>query len=544
MKKQWIRRLLVTMLAMVLVITPFSALALSAPGAEPLSDETIKFTVGIPQSATVENWDTNRYTLLLENTLNVDLEFMELPSGTEFNQKVELMMIGGGNDLPDIIIGSFDTASLVNYAQMGMIVPVTEYYNTIAYHTQQTADLCTMPMKDMLKYVTSYDGEVYGLFGISESLNNMYSGNRLLVYKEWVDALGMEMPQTTDDLLELLRAIKATDLNGNGQNDEIPLMGYSDTVDTNLMRSLMNPFVYCQENFYMVQEDGTVTLSAMQDEWRDGLRFVAQLVDEGLISPLSFTQDKKQLTAVLTQEKPVVGVVANISMSILPASNPMRDEYYVIEPLTGPTGLKQTAKTPSIPNVRMIITKNCENPEAAFRMGDFMCREDVSLFNRFGEEGVEWAYLETPGMSDYEPLGYVGDITQMINPWGSLQNVYWANVGPQIMNGTFIFRVAADPNANNYTGNRRVAEGLVKEIEYANPNYVAGLVFNEEEQKVISEYKSMVNDYIAESFAQFVTGGKSIDSDWENYLSEFQRMGVENYLAAVNNAYARQNAAE
>lgn len=533
----------IAMLALVLAIMLFgsSVAELSAPGVEPLSNETIHLTIGMPQSAVVEDWETNRYTKLIEESLNMDLSFVELPpNGKELNQKIELMMING-DSLPDVIIGSFDTSVLVTYAQMGRIIPVTEYYHTIAYHTEQTCNTCSMNLDEMLKYVTSYDGEVYGMFRVSESLNNMYSGARLLIYKPWLDALGLDMPESTEDFVNVLRAFRDDDPNGNGIADEIPMIGMGTTVNTNLMRALINPFVYCQDSFYNVV-DGEVTLSATTEEWREALSFIKELMDENLLSPLSLTQDKNQLTALMSQDETIVGVVANISTTNLPASDARRDEYYVMEPLTGPAGLKQTTKTPTLPNIAMIITSSCENPEAAFRMGDFMCREDVSLFNRFGEEGVEWVYLDTPGSSDYEPLGYVGDIAQLLNPWNSLQNVYWANVGPQIMNGTFVFRVAAAENATNYTGNRRIAEGLVNEIALANPNYVAGLVFTESEQQVVNEYKTTINSYITESFAQFVTGNKSLDTDWESYLNEFEKLHTDEYLEAINAAYARQQA--
>ena len=533
-------RALALMVAAILLLMPGVA-EVTAPGELPLSSETIKLTVGIPQSSVVEDWETNRYTKLLEDTLNVDLTFVELPpSGKEFDQKLELMMIDG-SDLPDVIIGGFDANTLVKYAQMGRIIPVTEYYDTLSYFIDETCGICTMSKDEMLKYVTSYDGEVYGVFRISESLNNMYSGARMMIYKPWLDVLGLDMPETTEDFINVLKAFRDGDPNQNGENDEIPLMSYSGVVNTNLMRALINPFIYCQANYYYV-EDGEVKLAAMQDEWKEALAFVKELMDENLLSPLSLTQDKSQLTALMSQEPTIVGCVANISTTNLPASDARRNEYYTVEPLTGPEGVKQTTKTPTLPSLAMIITSKCENPEAAFRMGDFMCREDVSLFNRFGEEGTEWVYLDVPGDSDYEPLGYAGDIAQLINPWGSLQNVYWANVGPQIMNGTFIFRVAAAAKSNNYTGNRRIAEGLVKEIELANPDYVAGLVYTEEEQKVINNYLKPINGYIEESFAQFITGQLDLENDWEGYLAEFDKLNTEEYLEAVNSAYERQQA--
>ena len=43
------------------------------------------------------------------------------------------------------------------------------------------------------------------------------------INKAWLDELGLEMPETTEDLKTVLKAFKENDLNKNGKNDEIPL---------------------------------------------------------------------------------------------------------------------------------------------------------------------------------------------------------------------------------------------------------------------------------------------------------------------------------
>ena len=173
MKK--LRRLFVFLMVLVLALSS-TALALE-PGEIPLSDETITFTVGVQESAVIEDWDTNKQTLKLENELNLDLQFVEFPSdGSEFTQKVELMMMAGGDDLPDMFMqGLTNLSTLQNYGAMGMIVPVTEYYHTIAYYTEQTLADAGYTLDERLAYVTSPDGEVYGVF--KRCLRDEYDGS-------------------------------------------------------------------------------------------------------------------------------------------------------------------------------------------------------------------------------------------------------------------------------------------------------------------------------------------------------------------------------
>ena len=54
----------------------------------------------------------------------------------------------------------------------------------------------------------------------------MTASNKMWINKAWLDRVGMEVPQTTEEFKEVLRAFKEQDANGNGDpNDEIPLSG-------------------------------------------------------------------------------------------------------------------------------------------------------------------------------------------------------------------------------------------------------------------------------------------------------------------------------
>ena len=149
------------MLAMMMIFsTSAMALELSAPGELPLSSEKITFTVGVPQSSVVEDWETNAQTLRLEKDLNVDLQFVELPSQEkELIQKVELMMMAGGEELPDIIMsGLGGLENLVKYGQMGMIVPTTEYYETQNGFINETLAINNMKLEDVKSIITDTTG--------------------------------------------------------------------------------------------------------------------------------------------------------------------------------------------------------------------------------------------------------------------------------------------------------------------------------------------------------------------------------------------------
>ncbi|MBO4883962.1 MAG: extracellular solute-binding protein [Clostridia bacterium] len=527
------------MVAALAVSSSAMAVELSAPGEIPLSSETITFTVGVPQSSVVEDWETNAQTLRIEKDLNVDLQFVELPSdGNELIQKVELMMMAGGQELPDVIMhGLGGTGNLVKYGQMGMIIPTTEYYQTETGFIDETLALNNLKKEDLLPFVTCYDGEIYGVFYYHGFLNNSLSGSRMLVYKPWLDELGMEFPKTTDEFADMLRAFKNSDPNGNGEADEIPLMGEKNTLGSNLMRFLMNPFIYTQENYYLRMDDGTIEFAANKDEWKEGVKWIRSLVEEGLISELSITQDAASLTAVMNPEPEVVGCVARISATNLGATDPRRGFYTCLDPLEGPNGVKNHQWTEQVPGIGMVITVNCKEPVAAFRLGDYLCSDLMSIWTRYGEEGVDWIQPSEEAVGTFETLGFK-PFMQVLSSWGVLQNQWWAQTGPRILSDRVTAGQAAAPDALAYNAAYAMGQNIMGEYETAKP-IVNGLVFNEEEQEVVTELRATINGYVLQSFSEFITGVRDVENEWDAYVGEFSKMGLDQYMAAVNSCYAR-----
>jgi hypothetical protein len=88
----------------------------------------------------------------------------------------------------------------------------------------------------------------------------------------------------------------------------------------------MMPFIYTQQNFWM-WNNGKIDVSFNKPGWRDGLRYTKQLIDEGLLSPLSFTQDSTQMTSLISPDPTKVCAFVRISASNLGANDYKRMAY-------------------------------------------------------------------------------------------------------------------------------------------------------------------------------------------------------------------------
>ena len=60
-----------------------------------------------------------------------------------------------------------------------------------------------------------------------------------------------------------------------------------------------------------------------------------------------------------------------------------------------------------------------------------------------------------------------------------------------------------------------------------------------EEYDLIASYEADIKSYAAEMFALWVTGEQDIETGWDSYLAEMERMGVKEYIAAYQAYYDR-----
>jgi putative aldouronate transport system substrate-binding protein len=305
-------------------------------------------------------------------------------------------------------------------------------------------------------------------------------------------------------------------------------------MESNYLYGLMMPFIYTQEDFWM-WNNGKIDVSFNKPGWREGLRYTKQLIDEGLLSPLSFTQDQTQMTALISPDPTRVCAFVRFSASNLGANDYKRMEYIIVPPLEGPAG-RQSLWTPPVPSIAMLITKNCKNPESAFMLGDYLYSEQMSISQYSGEPEVDWTKPGPNDRSHYDSIGVKPNVKALNQIWSVVQNKHWGSTGPLIQND---LQESVGTNPIEYLA--PIGRTIEPSIRYANRNPIFGIIYNEQEQEVMNEFHSGILSYVRESFARFVTGDLSIDQDWDRYVAEFDRMGLKEVIGATQSAWDRMN---
>ncbi|MGN1059639.1 MAG: ABC transporter substrate-binding protein, partial [Clostridia bacterium] len=386
------------------------------------------------------------------------------------------------------------------------------------------------------------NGAIYGLPKVLESAGQRCL-DKMWVYMPWLEKLNLEMPETTEEFYQMLKAFKEQDPNGNGVADEVPLAGRGIYSDTGIEDYLMNAFTYSDTRTNRLYvEDGKVLSAATTDGYREGLRYLKKLYDEGLLLKDTFIIDRTRLTAIGENEGvPLLGACAGQwpGMFTLSGSDSGRiREYLSIPPLEGPTGLRQTPRTDITANhgTMFNVTSACENPELALKWVDWLysnegriTQQGVSNYReaREGEIGLngkqaKYAYDPKPADDDSATFGMV-------------QNQFWgANFGVYYFD---LDMVSSEKLLEDDLNVMLYHEAIDKYFEYVVDKSYPILPIDTSLASEYTDLETTIREAVDKAVVAFVTGERNLDTEWEAYLSELEGYGLSRYLELSQERY-------
>jgi len=516
------------------------------PGTYPIVKEKITLTILAPAEGEYDR-NENLFTKELEEKMNIDIQFTVAQAGG-FKEKMNLMFASG--DLTDIVTTGpggtdrMDKATEALLGSQGLIIPLNEYLDTVSIGYKEAFE----KLPGLREFITTPDGNIYSLPNVDGSLHIQFN-NKLWINTVWLDKLGLEKPTTTEELYQVLKAFKEKDANGNGDpNDEIPLSTCKAGTGIEIDGFLMNPFILTPQPERMWIDNGKVVYSPIEEGYREGLRYLRKLYDEGLIYPESFTQDMNaQVNINESGEYPVIGAFlaqrpgyAN-DLKTLPNSKKW-EQYQSLAPLKGPDGKVIAAWNPFAQYQTGVasITKDCKYPEAAFRLIDYIATPEGTLRTAEGVEGNGWrkATADEKGI-DGRPAKFA-QITE-----GKTENSGWGQLCGLVRTPDFVLSYAyqQDPYADDVVplvGRQIVMyKGSLEHQKVTQPfeSILPELYYSQEQIDELALLKTTITDNVKSSIVRFVTGDMDIEKDWESYLNQMRDLGIERYLEIVQSAY-------
>ena len=502
----------------------------------PIVNEPITLNVWIEGGADVD-WENNSFVKKIEEESNIKLVVTPAPSADAL-QKRNLVL--ASDELPDLMLFDWPTIAskpdiMLYGVKEGIFIPIDEYIETYGNNMKRILD----ENPDLRESSTAPDGKIYGFPRFSECYHcSAYP--KIYYRQDWLDALGLEMPTTTEELREVLRAFVTQDPNGNGEADEIGLIGAT-TWNTPLEYAIMGmAFQTVKPDFWLsLGADGeSVEFSVTTDAYREGLRYMKSLYDEGLIDPTSFTQSDEIMAQTIRTEPHIVGMYTcdHAGMGYDTADVAEAEAYQILLPVEGPDGFRrqgQNSGEGEIGGYHAVITDACENPEAAYRLIDeYFYDNDNMMYRNYGPQGFGWDYAPE-GTKDVfgNPAKYV--VLPLTDEQNEEKKQHTMSVGPQA--DLAEFRLSMLPEAENVylpeNYEQRITLDTNKVVEFIPEKKLMSQVFVPADMAdEYAEISANLNSYIRSATVEFINGTRDIENDWDQYLSDLEGYRASRYI--------------
>lgn len=513
----------------------YGGVPVSPPGVLPIVKEPVELTILIAQHSNIEDYDNNKMTKYMEEKTGVDIKWVIVPE-QDVQQRVNLIL-ASQVDIPDVFMVTpqygITNEVVSDMADQGLFLQLDDMIAKHAFwYAERRAE--DPLLAQILKLP---DGHEYTMPKVVLSEPNAMS-RRAWINQKWLDNLGLATPTTTEELVNVLKAFKNNDPNGNKKADEIAFMGSTNGWSTYPEEFILNSFIkYARSTPYYL-DNGKFEAAYDKDAYREGLKYMHRLCAvEGLLDPATYTQDNDQLQQLFDNEEiALVGLAVGGGTFIwAPMDGERVREYVPLSPLKGPAGVQYTFYDPfgSYYLNEWIITSACKNPEVAFKFADFMYSRDVSMRNRLGEPGVDYAIPSGGEMGvDGKPASY-----DPILPWGKINSARWDEIGPTYNDFDNNGIKSSDPYELqlylwNATEQYYAPYKPPVEMCYNSKTY-----FNPDDARRLSEIDTDLKIYVRNSLAEFVTGVRDPNDDkqWDSYLSELKALGYEEFIS-INQA--------
>ncbi|MEK4653962.1 MULTISPECIES: extracellular solute-binding protein [Niallia] len=455
----------------------------------------------------------------------VNVTFNEVPFAT-LTEKRNLALASG--EYPDVFYSSrIPSADLYKYGKQGIFMPLNDLIEEYAPNIKAAMD----KHPDIKKGLTMPDGNIYSLPSYySPEFLPMLIGKPIWIKGEWLEKLGMDEPKTIEEFYQYLKAVKETDLNGNGKKDEIPLSATSiaqimDSIKGSWgvgTRGLGHKFVDVDP------ETNELRFFRTDDRFKEVLEFIHKLNKEGLIDGEIYTMDDNKLNAKGSQGILGTAIVPNPETVFT-----NQKDYIGLGGLKGPHGdtLYSHVKSPLVHVGAFAITDKNKNPQATIRWIDYF----------FGEEGATLQFMGVEGET-YEKNGdgkpqFTEKITN--NPDGL---TFDQALTPYVtwMGGSYPGYVQ-----EKYFGGSEALPSSVAVGDKVQPDAPKeiwnGFNYTDDELKFKLATGTDLETFINETEAAFIAGDKDF-SEWDQYVEQVKQMGQDQYLEVEKAAHDRYQA--
>lgn len=470
-----------------------------------------------------EPYDNNRWIKLIKEKLNIDVVYDLAAPGDQYKQQIKLGMTSG--DLPDYF-QVMDFSDYQQMAQSGILADMTALYEQ--YASPLLRAIIEKEGQDAYLPVT-FDGKMFGLPSKMPSTNG-YSF--LWIRQDWLDKLGLARPTTTQEFLEVARAFKTQDPDGNGQDDTL-----GTRFDNQFLWSARSIFWgFGAYPDFWTEKDGKVELGTVQPEMKEALAYIKTMYDEQLIDVEFATKDFGK-----AQEDIVAGKVGMFhgfhwEAGVLKQnmeSDP--DANWVAIPLPTKDGSAMKIPLTNAVESVLVAASEAEHPEALIKIMNLYVEAlfgetgDFSKYFNVSGAGAIWSKapvflldpeLDLQGHRDWAKAAETDDYA---NLGGSGKGFY-----DFAQEGMLEYQLMFGPG-----------ETAFAYVDQTYPNDIVWNAYFGAPMPTQVERGASMSEYLETTMVSLITGQLDMDTGFEEMVSKWKSMGGDMVTDEVNETLAK-----
>lgn len=321
----------------------------------------------------------------MEKKFNVDYTVDWVPTDT-YGQKVQLVLSSG--EIPDLMqIQNTSDPSFQKAVESGAFYDITDLLGDFSEYPN-------------LKNNTNQDAWVLSKvngrnFIVPRTRGNLDSG--LMIRKDWLDKLGLKIPETTEEFKDAIIKIAQGDPDGNGAKDTVGLVPGVEQIDG------FWPAGFGTRDIQRDADEGII-YERLTDNYADYVDYMRELYSSGAVAKEFSLIKGQQAEELFTSGKSATVVKNAWHLYRLNEECKKTDpnaEVALIPYLKGPDGYSHIYDLGYFGG--MAISAKCseEKVKQILRFFDDTCAKDNYNFMNFGIEGVHWNMVDgTPTFTE------------------------------------------------------------------------------------------------------------------------------------------------
>lgn len=483
-----------------------------------------EITVVVARRGDTRSVEEDLFSPVIKEKFNLVLDVVDI-NNSDFVTKMNLLFASG--EAPDVNTAQRPEFMLNEWIESGYLRGYTkdEVKEKLPnYYAQYTEE----EWETVWKSIKYSDDKTYYLPSRRADTVNM----AWLYRADTFEKLGLEFPESTDELIEVMRTIKK-------ETGRIPYVAASaDNVlwaFTGFLQAFGMPELAPRDLSYVDPISGEfVPYAFVTDNFREHIKYMNRLYEEGLIWQEFATGTTDQVNAMKAQGHNYIqwGYPDKIDTEynrlsqnvdpearwdwakVMVSSDPEKGVFFKANPLFNADGVAFSADA---------------DDEVVERFMDFMDwlhTEEGMIFRTYGIEGVTYEkdgdnyvfmdHMQSPNKSEGKTLTNYGFVT----------------VGRQ------------HPNLNAYY------KPYITELENIFMNregyyyHVSPVLnFTDEESSELADITISLNQTAQEYYAKFIMGQIDIENDqeWNSYINAMKKLGLERFEEIRTTAYERSN---